>query len=201
MIQILSQPNSWLYRYIPDLSNTIKATIRTNPSRIKKGKYLFVLGWHSILPKLPVELPLGIHLSALPKGRGWAPLTWGVLESNEINISLFKIEKKVDTGDIYERDKIVLEGHELLEEIRKKAYRHIKKMIVNFLQYPAMRIRGKQKGKPTYYSKRTPKDSEIDIHKPLIKQFTLLRVADNKNYPIYFMHKGYKYILTIKKEV
>ena len=38
-------------------------------------------------------------------------------------------------------------------------------------------------------------ENEIDIK----KQFNLLRISDNKNYPAYFFLKKYKYILNIKR--
>ena len=42
------------------------------------------------------------------------------------------------------------------------------------------------KGKATYFKKRTPEDSKININKSLKSQFNLLRVCDEKNYPAFF---------------
>ena len=44
----------------------------------------------------------------------------------------------------------------------------------------------KQKGRPSYFKKRTKKDSEININKNIKSQFNLLRIVDNDNYPAFF---------------
>ena len=56
-----------------------------------------------------------------------------------------------------------------------------------------------QKGKSTFYKKRNPEDSELDINKSLIENFNLLRTVDNKKYPAFFRYKNNKYILKIEK--
>ena len=57
--------------------------------------------------------------------------------------------------------------------------------------------RRKQEGVPSYYAKRTPKDSELNINKSIKDQINLLRTVDNDNYPAFFRYKGMKYILEI----
>ncbi len=64
---------------------------------------------------------LVIHESDLPKGKGWSPVTWQVLEGKDvIPITLFEAAKNVDAGDIYLQEFIHLDGSELLEEIKHK---------------------------------------------------------------------------------
>ena len=42
-----------------------------------------------------------IHASDLPKGRGWSPHIWGLInEAQQITISLLEAVDKVDSGDI-----------------------------------------------------------------------------------------------------
>ena len=52
-------------------------------------------------------------------------------------------------------------------------------------------------GKGTYYKRRLPEDSEIDIEKSIKKNFNLLRVVDNEKYPAFFYYKGKKFIIKI----
>ena len=56
-----------------------------------------------------------------------------------------------------------------------------------------------QIGHSTFYKKRTPQNSEINIKNSILSQFNLLRVVDNKNYPAFFKIYGKKYILRISK--
>ena len=57
-----------------------------------------------------------------------------------------------------------------------------------------------QHGKETFYKKRTPVDSKIDIHESIESQFNLLRTVDNINYPAFFFNKGKRFIIKIYKE-
>ena len=57
-----------------------------------------------------------------------------------------------------------------------------------------------QKGESSFYKKRRPDNSELDITKSIKDQFNLLRICDNENYPAFFFHKNKKYILKIIEE-
>lgn len=144
---------------------------------------------------------LVVHGSDLPRGRGWAPLFWQILEGkNIIPIVLFEANEKTDDGHIYIRDLIVYEGHELNAELREKqAVKTIEMCLIFLDNYDTLKPI-EQTGTPTYYSKRTPKDSELDTKKSIEEQFNLLRIANNEEYPAYFYHKGHKYIMKISKE-
>jgi len=52
-------------------------------------------------------------------------------------------------------------------------------------------------GSETFYERRRPKDSELDVSKSIADQFNLLRVVDNERYPAFFYHNGKKFILKI----
>ncbi|WP_287162823.1 hypothetical protein, partial [Clostridium sp.] len=65
-------------------------------------------------------------------------------------------------------------------------------------RYP--NIKGKpQQGESSFYIKRGPKDSKLDINKTIKEQFNLLRIVDNERYPAYFMFNNKKYIVRIYK--
>lgn len=144
---------------------------------------------------------LVVHASALPRGKGWSPLTWQILEGkNSIPITLFEATEKVDAGKIYHQSTLELKGNELLDEIREKLAEKILELVTAFIEeYP--NISGKpQEGKGTFYKKRDPRNSELDPKKTLEEQFNLLRVVDNERYPAFFRHKGRKYTLKIYSE-
>lgn len=141
-----------------------------------------------------------VHESDLPKGKGWSPLTHQILSGeNKIPITLFEADDTFDGGNVYFKDIIELNGTELIDEIRKKQADITFKLINRFLD--ENNKTGKcQVGHETFYKKRTPKDSKIDVNDSIVNQFNLLRVVDNERYPAYFEHRGYKYIIKIYRD-
>lgn len=166
-----------------------------------KYNIVFYLSYFRIVEKEYLnkrEHNLVVHESALPKGRGWAPLFWQILEGwNTISICLMEAGEDVDNGDIYLRDFIELEGHELHDEIRVKQAEKTIELCLSFLRTPYSAI--KQEGTPTYYKRRTPADSELDVDKTIREQFLNLRVASNEDYPAFFMLNGREYVLEIRE--
>jgi len=107
--------------------------------------------------------------------------------------------EEVDSGVIYYEDEICLEGHELNDEIRDGQGKATVRLVLTFIKdYP--NITGKlQEGESTFYRRRTPADSQLDIKRSIEEQFNKLRVVDNNRYPAYFWNKGHKYIVKIYK--
>lgn len=171
--------------------------------QLKQGNCAFFLGCEKIVPSRILKRNthnLVIHESALPRGKGWSPLTWQILEGeNDIPITLFEATEGIDSGNTYFQDVLHFKGHELIDELRKAQGEKTIKLAFRFVnEYPNVRGR-KQKGKETFYARRTPKDSELDIRKPLKGLFNQLRVADNERYPAFFTYKGHTYIVRIEK--
>ncbi len=142
-----------------------------------------------------------VHGSDLPKGRGWAPIFWQILENkSEIPITLFEANESADDGDIYLKDVIVYEGHELNSEIREKQAEKTIEMCLKFLKNYNSIKPIKQEGEVTFYRRRNSMDSELDVNISLKEQFNLLRIVNNEEFPAFFHHKGKKYILKIYKD-
>ena len=167
---------------------------------------LFLLSYWGMVPKEIRKRHthvLVVHESELPKGRGWSPLTWQVLEGkNEIPICLFEAVDKVDAGSIYLSDKIRLEGHELIDGIRESQAKATVKLCQCFVnEYPSIITNGKpQQGSSSTYPRWRPRDSELDPDKSISEQFNHLRIVDNKEYPAFFEHQGHRYRLQIERE-
>ena len=85
---------------------------------------VFLLGYTALLSNDFLQrnsLNLVVHESALPKGKGFAPIQWQLLEGcTEITVSLIEAAEKFDSGDIFHQLKIVFDGTELYDEIREK---------------------------------------------------------------------------------
>lgn len=209
-ITILSDKKSWINAYIPNLISEFILIGHTvvwehNVSQIKKGDIAFYLSCGQIVPANILSRNkhnLVVHESALPQGKGWSPLTWQILESkNEISITLFDAKESVDSGKIYIQDIMQFNGTELIEELRQKQAEYTIKMCVSFVEdYPGITSRGKeQSGRSSYYKKRKPEDSKLDVDKTIREQFNLLRVVDNERYPAYFELNGMRYMVKIEK--
>ncbi|TYB78757.1 formyltransferase family protein [Bizionia myxarmorum] len=208
-IQVLvDNPNSWILPYskqlILKIQNEfgIKATLLHNHKDVKRGDLLFLLACEKIFKDLNYNTHnLVIHESNLPKGKGWSPLTWQILEGeNKIPITLFEAVEAVDAGEIYLQDYIELDGHELLEEIKHQQGLKTIDLILEFIKNKT-KISGKpQEGESTFYAKRGPKNSALDISKSIDEQFNLLRIVDNERYPAFFIKNGQKYIVKIYKD-
>lgn len=208
-VQILiDNPDSWIIPYAKELRETLNewghdCMIIHDHSKVSEGDILCLLSCERIFKKLNLNKHnLVVHESALPHGKGWSPLSWQVLEgSNRIPVTLFEAADKVDDGVIYDQKIINLDGSELLPDIKHKQGKITRQIILEFIKrYPDVEGQ-EQKGESTFYPRRTPEDSEIDISKTIEDNFNLLRVCDNERYPAFFKYKGKKYILKIYSDL
>ena len=207
-IQILcDNPHSWMVQYAIQLQKELvekshDVLLHHQSCQVQLGDILFLLSCEKVFKNLHLNTHnIVIHASALPYGKGWSPTTWQVLEGkNSIPLTLFEANDSVDAGKIYQISEIDLNGGELIGEIRKKEGEKIIKMILDFIEaHP--NIEGyEQTGEGSYYRRRTPEDSELDINKSIIEQFNLLRVVDNDRYPAFFRLNEEIYILKIEKK-
>ncbi len=141
------------------------------------------------------------HPSDLPKGRGFAPMAWDILEGeNKITFTLFEADIEADRGFIYDKKIVNLSGTELSDDLRKIQADTTFDMVLNYIsKYPKNKSFA-QEGEGSWYRKRTPQDSELDINKTIKEQINLLRIVDNDLYPAFFFYKDEKFVITIRKE-
>ena len=165
---------------------------------------VFILGYTRILPNQFLRknrLNLVVHESDLPRGKGFSPIQWQLLEGkSEIKISLIEASSKVDSGDIFLQKKLQFKGTELYDEIREIQAKGTFSIIYKFLEnYPNFKQK-KQVGNETFYPRRTKEDGELDITKTIEENFNLMRVGNNKSWPSFFYYKGNKFIINIFKD-
>ena len=61
---------------------------------------------------------LNLHFSLLPRWRGAAPVQWAILEGDEVSgITIFKLDKGMDTGPIYIQEEIHIGDEASTEEL------------------------------------------------------------------------------------
>jgi methionyl-tRNA formyltransferase len=207
---ILSDEGSWINDYIPDLAEEWEAQghcVRWahDVGQAGDGDFCFCLGLGQIVPRVVREKfqhVLVVHESDLPKGRGWSPLTWQILDgADHIPVTLIEAADDVDSGPVYAQRWMAFEGHELIDELRAAQAEATHALCRAFVDdYPDSAAQGhEQIGDATYYPRRRPFDSELDPERSLAAQFNQLRVADNDRYPAFFEWRGYRYILQIKR--
>ncbi|MEA3280296.1 MAG: UDP-2,4-diacetamido-2,4,6-trideoxy-beta-L-altropyranose hydrolase, partial [Thermodesulfobacteriota bacterium] len=209
-IAIVSDTQSWVNEYIPTLVEALEKQGHTikhvhDIHAIPEGDFAFYLGCGQLVPPAILAYNrhnLVVHESALPKGKGWSPLTWQILEGkNKIPITLFEAVEKVDDGTIYLSTIMKFQGTELVDELRKVQAETSIQMCLQFVEeYPDIVVSGiEQFGESTYYPRRGPDDSRLDIDKSLREQLNMLRVVDNERYPAFFEIAGERYFLKIEK--
>lgn len=210
-LTILTDRASWLLSYwIPHLRDAL-AEMDHSSGLIERhehcpgGDMLFVLGYQHIVPaniRHKYAHTLIVHGSALPQGRGWSPWAWQVLAGkNRLTMTLFEAVDAVDAGPIYAQQQIVLNGHELLDEIHREIGGATVCLLREFVRdYPmALTLARRQEGQHSTYRRRTPADSELDTEEKLSDLFPLLRIVDNQHYPAFFKMFGHEYELQIRK--
>jgi methionyl-tRNA formyltransferase len=209
-IQVLvDNRSSWIWPYAERLVSQIsalnhRAELIHSHKSIVSGDILLLLGCEQILKKEKLSLHkfnLVVHESALPAGRGWSPVSWQILEGkNEIPITLLEAVEHVDAGRIYLQDTLIFEGHELIDEVREKQGTKTIDLFIQFLKNFEKIEPRDQFGLASYYTRRKPKDSELNLDCTLREIFNQLRIVDNEKYPAFFIKDGFRYIIRISKE-
>ena len=209
-IALCSDQSSWINDFIPAWALQWRAAGHSlawahNAALLPESHVCFYLSYGRIVG---AELRarhgnnLVVHESDLPAGRGWSPLTWQVLQgAQNIVVTLFEAADEVDAGEIYGQTLIQLHGDELVADLRWQQSVATFKLCTEFIDgYPSvLHLAREQQGTPSYFPRRKPVDSRIDLDLPLRDQFNLLRVCDNIRYPAWFECAGARYTLNINR--
>jgi methionyl-tRNA formyltransferase len=180
------------------------ASLYFDKAELPGGDILFLVSCGQLLKSTErrrYQATLVLHASDLPRGRGWSPHIWAILEgASRITVSLLEAADEVDCGPVWLKTTFDLEGHELIEEINEKLFAVELQLMTAAIKKFGLIKPLPQVGNPgKYLPKRTPKDSQIDPHKSIVEQFNLLRIVDPDRYPAFFEHKGIKYLLKLEK--
>ena len=200
--------NSWFIPYGKKLVSQLKKANHDvlyvfNKKDILGGDICFLLSCSNIVDAEYLNKNknnIVVHASDLPKGKGFSPMQWQILEGkNDIILTLFEAIEAIDAGPYYLKDKIEFNGTELYDELRDKLAQKIIEMCLSFvINYDDLKPKI-QIGQATIYRKRTKEDDRIDISKCIVEQFNHFRIADNKKFPLWFEYKGEKFSIMINK--
>lgn len=168
--------------------------------------FCFLLSFSQVLPDSVRALfrhTLVVHESDLPKGKGWSPLSWQIVEGqNRIPVTLFEAVDRVDSGPIYAQRWIDFVGHELVDELRTSQAEATLSLCRWFVAcYPkSAALAREQVGVESFYPRRDPANSMLDPNMSIADQFNLLRVVDNERYPAYFLWRGHHYEIMVSRK-
>ncbi|MEJ1224831.1 formyltransferase family protein [Pseudomonas sp. CCNWLW56] len=173
-------------------------------TELTAGDLLFLISCGEIIDakdRKKFSKTLVIHASDLPKGRGWSPHVWSIIEgASEITVTLLEAEDRVDSGAVWKKIKIEVPKHFLFYEINEvifsAEYELMNFAVENFFHISPV---AQSEVASSYYPKRMPKDSELDPEKSIKSQFDLIRVSDPDRYPAFFKMHGHTYKMMIEK--
>lgn len=208
-IAIVTDDNSWISPFAEKLQKSLQEEgheVVWFHHFDDKNNYelVFMLSYSEIVSAKKLALNnhnLVVHESALPQGKGWSPLSWQILEGkSHFPITLFEAAEQVDAGRIYLQHEMVFEGTELVDELRHIQGQATVDICLEFvIRYPAVLGEARdQIGAESFYPRRRPEDSKLDVSKTIAEQFDLLRIVDNYKYPAWFEYRGKKYKIKIE---
>lgn len=179
-------------------------TLVFEKSELSGGDILFLVSCSQMIRDLERDkynVTLILHASDLPKGRGWSPHVWAILNADSsITVSLLEAAEPFDSGPVWLKTTFALEGHELFDEINTKLFEAELYLMTEAVEKFSYIKPTQQVGESgEYMKKRSPKDSRIDPYKSISEQFNLLRVVDPERYPAFFEYQGVKYLIKIEK--
>lgn len=197
--------NHFLDAWISQINNRYSIDRVRSRSELSEGDFLFLVSCSEIIKPEHRENyrhTLVLHASDLPRGRGWSPHVWEIVNGADfITLSLLEAEDKVDTGRLWLKRKIPVAKTDLWYEVNNLLFEAEIDLMNEAVErwdqiqpYPQSRDTA-----PTYYSRRTPEDSKIDPDKNIVDQFDLIRMCDPDRYPAWFELHGQKYKVRLEK--
>ena len=190
-------------------NHKIKFTIIKN---LKSKKVLQILnetdlglvcGFPHIFKEFQFNIPkyglINLHAGKLPEYRGGSPLNWQIINNEKyFGISIIKIDKGIDTGDIIYEKKFKLLNKYKIEDLHRIANYFFPKLLYSSIikLISGKKLKKQNEKKAKYYKQRKPKDSLIYPSDTLYKKLTLLLRAMSNSYPKpYILYDGKKIII------
>ncbi len=205
---LVDDPHSWFIPYSHKLNEELTAkgyevTEYNSSDEVGDEDICYILSCTRILKQDFLNKHLHnivVHASDLPKGKGFTPMKWQVLEgANEITLTLFEAVEECDAGPYYFKDKIVFAGYELLDEMQNIMAAKIIDMCSTFVEHIDNFEPIQQVGKSTFYRRFSSKDDIIDVNMSIKELFPRIRIADNDRFPLMFEINGHRYSISVKR--
>jgi len=171
--------NNWIH--ISDKNDfTLNQLDQIKPDKI------FISHWSYIIPRQIFHKYecIVFHMTDLPFGQGGSPLQNLVSRGFETTkISAFRIDKGIDSGDVYLKKELSLIG--TAEEVFIRANSLIEKMIIEIIKKDLRPV--PQTGDPVIFKRRTEDMSSIKGIDNIEALFNHIRMLDAEGYPRAFL--------------
>jgi len=147
---------------------------------------IFIPHWSYIIPEeifANFECVV-FHMTDLPYGRGGSPLQNLIVRKHkETKISAVKIDEGIDTGGIYLKESLSLQG--TAQEIFLRSSKIIQEMIIRIIEEaPVLKP---QQGTPVVFKRRGRKDGDISELSSTGEVYDYIRMLDCEGYPNAFL--------------
>ncbi len=108
-----------------DKIESVKDPLFMDKIRSLNLNFIVVVSFGQILRQELLEVPdrccVNVHASILPEYRGASPISAAILNGNtETGISFMKMDKGLDTGDVYQIFKLSLRGNEYADSLEEE---------------------------------------------------------------------------------
>ena len=115
--------NGHLEKWIERNRCTHDITLARRKKDLPGGDILFLISCGEVISADDREMyraSLVLHASDLPRGRGWSPHVWQIIEgARRITLSLLEAEDRVDSGRIWKQVVVPISEHSLWDELNK----------------------------------------------------------------------------------
>jgi len=146
--------------------------IKDEAEHIRRNRpdIIFVLGLSQIIPSHILAIPtigcIGSHPTLLPQNRGRHPIIWAIANGlNKSGITLFWIDKGIDSGDIWDQREFEIsdsnDANSIYEKVKRLSVEMLKKNVSNLDNGEIKRLKQDNEN-INYWRKRTIADGQID---------------------------------------
>ncbi len=128
--------------------------------------------------KIPKNGWLNVHFSKLPKWRGAAPVQHAILNGeSSTGISIFQLEKGMDTGPVYVFEDVIIQDNEKTPEVLNKMSLMVPDLVLKTLEMISGNVPPiPQSGEHTSYaSKISKEDGKLDWNNKSLDIFNKFR--------------------------
>ena len=154
-----------------------------------KPRYIFFPHWSWKVPEeiLAAAECVCFHMTDVPYGRGGSPLQNLIAAGHrDTVVSALRMTAEMDAGPVYMKRPISLEGR--AQEIYERAAEVVFAMIGEMVRNQPAAL--PQEGKPVFFKRRTPVESELPANASLAELYDHVRMLDAEDYPHAFLEHG-----------
>ena len=145
--------------------------------------FIVVVAYGNIIPEDIIYLPkyyaINVHASLLPRWRGAAPVHRAILSGDtETGVSIMKVEKKLDSGPVFTKSRIIIRENDSTEIIFKQIISKGKPLLLQTLNDVIdgkYKLEEQNEKNVTYANKIKKNESKIDWNKSAKEIFLKVR--------------------------